>query len=239
MDLRGRGESTPIISGGESHGQWESINEDIPKVLEFLEARHPEEKVHVVAHSWGGVMFNSFLVRHPEQCRRVSTLQYFGTKRSVGVWNLGALFKVRIMWERVGIWIARIYGYLPAKEWNFGADNETLVALNEGASWTRKSSRWIDPRDGFDYGEAAENVALPPGLYWTGSADLHLGHPKDVARFREESQHTDSEIKLLSKSNGYQHDYGHIDMLTHKDAPSDHFAEMLEWMKSKGKEVNT
>jgi len=34
---------------------------------------------------------------------------------------------------------------------------------------------------------------------------------------------------LLSKANGFKHDYGHADMLTHLDAMGDHFPLIRDW----------
>jgi hypothetical protein len=40
---------------------------------------------------------------------------------------------------------------------------------------------------------------------------------------------------LAGKSNGNQHDYDHITLLTHPDAPKDHFNEVIEWMRKNQK----
>ena len=35
----------------------------------------------------------------------------------------------------------------------------------------------------------------------------------------------------LAKESDFLNDYGHIDMLSHKDAPRDHFPAIVRWMK--------
>jgi len=52
-DLRGRGESKPSIKEDPNHGQYHSIVEDIPKLIEFV-AQQTQQKMHLVCHSWGG-----------------------------------------------------------------------------------------------------------------------------------------------------------------------------------------
>jgi hypothetical protein len=63
-----------------------------------------------------------------------------------------------------------------------------------------------------------------------------LGHPKDVALLAEETgAYQVKRVVVLGKRNGNLHNYGHIDMLTHPDAPRDHFRTALDWLRHAGK----
>ncbi len=64
-DLRGRGLSTPAIAEQAEHGQHELITEDMPALHRWIAARHAGFKLHWMAHSWGGVIMASTLVRFP------------------------------------------------------------------------------------------------------------------------------------------------------------------------------
>jgi hypothetical protein len=63
---------------------------------------------------------------------------------------------------------------------------------------------------------------------------MSLGHKDDVRRFMEESHpdRANCTYWLLGKKEGFRHDYGHIDMLTHPDCISDHFPKVLSWLKA-------
>ena len=77
-------------------------------------------------------------------------------------------------------------------------------------------------------------MTLPRQLHLAGPWDYALGHPDDVRRFQEElGGGSQSEYLLLSRQHGYHHNYGHIDMLTHPDAPQDHFPDILRWLQDK------
>jgi hypothetical protein len=58
-----------------------------------------------------------------------------------------------------------------------------------------------------------------------------LGHPKDVLQFKEECGNDRSEMVVVSKANGFMHDYDHINLLTHPDAVKDHFLFFLDWIQ--------
>jgi pimeloyl-ACP methyl ester carboxylesterase len=231
LDFRGRGESRPSIGPDSEHGQWELINEDLPTIMAELSIRHQEQPLHLMAHSWGGVIAHSFLARYPGYLPQVRSLTYWGTKRSVAQRNGEAWLKIRVIWEKLAFVLTAAYGYLPAQRWGLGADNETRRSHAEGAAWTRASSAWRDPRDGFDYAAAAQALDWPPGLYLAGQNDLALAHVDDVARFRRESQPQRGLLHVLGTGQGQARDYGHIDMLTHPQAPQDHFPLVVEFLQ--------
>lgn len=229
-DLRGRGKSLPKISRKADYGQTESITQDLPAFARFMNERHPGRKAHWVAHSWGGVLILSFLARFPEFRDQIATLVFFGTKRSIHVFNIEKFLKIDLFWQRGAGLLSRLAGYLPAKELGLGADNETRKSLAQSQAWVRPSP-WTDPQDGFDYATAIRRTDLPAALFLAGAGDRCLGHPEDVKDLIAESGHRQAEFRLLSREEGNLHDYGHIDMLTHPDAADDHFPWVADWMK--------
>ncbi|NIQ57196.1 MAG: alpha/beta fold hydrolase, partial [Gammaproteobacteria bacterium] len=128
-DLRGRGESRPRIAPGASHGQNESIRQEIPAMIREIRRLRGEIPQHWVAHSWGGVLSYSVLARFPEYRSSVRSMVLLATRRSIRQNNWGVFWKFHFFWHRVGPWLAKRKGYLPARELRFGADNETILSL--------------------------------------------------------------------------------------------------------------
>lgn len=231
-DLRGRGKSTPLISKNTNHGQYESITQDIPLFYQLIKDKFPEHPQIWFAHSWGGVLLSSCLLRFPEIAKNIQSLVYLGVKRSVLVHNIYRYFYIDLMWKGVASLVREYKGYLPPVL--FGSDAESKQSHKDSLAWVKKS-KWIDTKDHFDYASKVKETLFPPSLWMTGSKDLAMGHPKDMFRFIDEMKcRENSTAKILGKDNNYLHNYGHIDLLTHPDASKDHFLEILSWIKKHG-----
>ncbi|MBN1531501.1 MAG: alpha/beta fold hydrolase [Spirochaetes bacterium] len=232
-DLRGRGGSLPHVSAVSRYGQTEAITQDIPAFMERIAAIRKGERQHWIAHSWGGVLMNSHLVRFPEHIPMVRSLTFFGTKRSIRAVNLQRIIQIGLFWNVIARIIVMRKGYLPASSVGFGlgSDDESRKSHLHCVTWAGRA-RWVDPDDGFDYGRAAGEVALPPALYLAAVGDACLGHPADVRRFMSESGHEGAPYLLLGKRHGNLHDYDHLSMVTHPDATSDHFPAVVRWIES-------
>lgn len=231
-DLKGRGLSFPPIDKQMDSGQSESILYEIPLLLQTLQHHSPDSPVVLFAHSWGGVLLMATLARYPELLHKVKAIVLFGSKRTVRVQNPEKWLKVDFFWRFAAHALSRGYGYLPAKELKIGSDNESIRSHSQGAHWTR-SREWLDSFDGFDYAKTLKQMTLPPVLYLAAPKDYSLGHPADVRDFMHEVAAQNSEYWLLSKAHGFRHDYGHIDMLTHPQAPADHFPLILDWVNKR------
>lgn len=101
LDFRGRGKSTPAIGRGSSYGQTEAIVEDIPQCLQYLRDEKGQQSVHIVAHSWGGVLMSSVLARFPEYLPMVNSLTYLAAKRVLTARTRESFLKVSVFWKRV------------------------------------------------------------------------------------------------------------------------------------------
>jgi len=170
------------------------------------------------------------LGRLPALRGEVASLSFFGTKRSVRVRNLHKRLLIDLYWMRIARWIAAGWGYLPSRRLGLGSDDESRASLGQCCAWVRPGP-WLDPVDGFDYGEAllaAED--LPPAWYLAAVDDPCLGHPDDVRDLMAEAGQADQRFALLGRAHGNHHDYDHVTMLTHADAPRDHFPAVATWL---------
>lgn len=229
-DLRGRGKSSPAINAESAFGQYEAITRDIPLFLEKIQTLN-QQKIHLIAHSWGGVLLASFLVRYPQWLNKVASKTCFGTKRVVTAKTFEAFFKLAVVWRLIAPVIAKKQGYLDAKKLRLGSDNETQQSLSESLAWV-KPGPWQDQYDGFDYFQAAKNITWPPTWHFTGISDHALGHKQDVQLFIDECGNHKAVFSVLSKQAGNLVDYDHINILTHPNSVKDHFPILANWLKS-------
>ena len=227
-DLRGRGKSSPLINRNSKFGLKEVINEDLPAFInKIIDIKGPVPQ-HWVSHSWGGVMLLAFLARK-NKLSNVKSLLFFAAKRRISVQNIKRLYMIDLCWNWIGRLFIFKYGYLPAKEFKFGSDNESAKTYTETNKWIYEK-KWIDWNDGFDYIAQLSSMNLPPILSMTGIGDKVLGHPKDAQLLLNEIGMQNEKVKILSKKNGNHYNYGHIDILTHPDCKRDHYPKILKWM---------
>lgn len=230
VDFAGRGLSKPHVRQGFQQNQWQMIAEDIPTLITSLSERH-QQPLHLMAHSWGGVVALAALIRQPTLQSKVRSQCYFGSKRQIQVRSWQKTLTIDWIWNRLAPSLAKRYGYLPARRFRLGADDEPQHYLLDTIFWIQQP-QFVDPTDGFDYGASAKTLHWMPTRFYAGSKDRVLGHPADVRRLMAETGLAEASYCLLSKENGFAHDYGHIDMLTHPSAPNDHFQGLLAWLSN-------
>lgn len=229
-DMQGRGKSKPAVSRNSTYGQIDVIKTDIPAFLNKIKELKGNVPVHAMAHSWGGVLLLAFLSRYESN---IATLVTFGSKRQIKVRNK-EYYKLVYNWYFLGKLLVALYGYLPAKKFKIGSDNEPRNHYKQINKWLlAKNGEWIDNEDGFDYGKALKEKPTVPNLFIAAKNDAVLGNPSDVKNLQNDVSASETEYWLLSKENGNLHDYDHINMLTHKDCVKDHFPKIVEWIKGK------
>ncbi|WP_091979818.1 alpha/beta fold hydrolase [Pseudoalteromonas denitrificans] len=229
-DLRGRGESKPNINADSDYGQNEAIIEDIPIFLNKIKEFTGEAPQYWIAHSWGGVLMNSYLARYPEAISSIKACVYFGSKRSLYNKHPEKLFKANLLWYFLAPKIVKKKGFLPAKKLGWGSDDETAKSLQHSVAWA-KIAPWIDPLDKFDYGDAISNLSLPPILHIAAVKDKALAQTIDIQKFIDESGKGEQKMNLYGKKYGHGHNYDHINMLTHPKAHDDQFLDVMAWFK--------
>lgn len=230
-DLRGRGQSKPSISAASDFGLNHTLTEDFPAFISKIKELKGDVPQYWGAHSWGGVLMLAYLAR-PAMHVQVQAMAFFGSKRRISIRSFKKFFMVDVMWN----WFAKLTvaatGALYAKKLKMGSDSESRLTHLQTHAWVVEQP-WLHWHDNFDYAAALQQMQLPPTLYLTGAKDDVLGHPIDVEKLMLETGCTRSKFKVVSKQNGYLHDYDHINLLTHPDAQHDHFPEVVQWFKNR------
>jgi alpha-beta hydrolase superfamily lysophospholipase len=229
-DLRGMGLSTPKVDSSSTHGQTETIQQDIPALISFILKHSSHKQLHIMAHSWGGVYVNSALLHQPELIPSVLSSTFFGSKRTVRARTFERYLKIDLIWSRLSLVASKRKGYLPAVSYKLGSENESHKTHRQCVEWVRNDA-WVDSDDGFNYGVAAQETILPPTLHIAAIRDISMGHRFDVKAFMKESGPHQSEYLLLAKKHGNSLDYDHINILTAPECVSDHFPTVFDWVK--------
>ncbi|MGM0563793.1 MAG: alpha/beta fold hydrolase [Pseudomonadota bacterium] len=228
-DLRGIGQSAPPLGPQSGHGQHETVDEDLPLLLDFVCRHSGQSRLHLVAHSWGGVYLNAALARHQEWIPRVISAVYFGSKRRVRSRHPERFLKIDLMWRGLFAWWIRREGFLDAVGHKVGADNESAKTHQQCTRWIVEDE-WLD-EDGLDVAETLRPLALPPTWYIAAIDDHSLGHRNDVRLFMQESGCGEKAFTLLSKAAGNARNYDHVSMLTAAEAREDHFPDVASWLE--------
>lgn len=229
-DLRGKGKSWPSVSPFSDFGNHQLINEDIPAMLEKITAERGKVPQIWVGHGWGGVLMCSFYARYGDSICPVAKMAHFGVRRQNRVINSKTQFFFGFMWKRLSRLLIWINGYMPAKLMRLGSTNESTGNYRDYLNWSDEND-WNDTEDGFSYGEAIRQQALPPSFYFAAQGDKAYGHPDDVREFVRELGPHDGRLMILSRKDGNLRDYDHLGMVRHKDCELDHFPLLLDWLQ--------
>ncbi len=229
-DMAGKGHSTPKVSRKFRHSQSDTLEYEIPAYIAYIERIYPDKEIRLGAHSWGGVLLLAWYAINGEGYR-IGPMVFFGSKRRISVFSAKRFFMVDIMWTLVGMICTALAGYLPVKALGLGSENEP-AALYHGVTRWVYARKWRDRATGFNYLKALQSMNLPPILYYAGINDHVMGHPVDVEKLMNEAGSENAQFILLGKHFGNLHDYGHIDILTAKTCPGDHFIQAAQWLRN-------
>lgn len=223
-DLRGKGASRPLVNRHSKATQTDTIEGELPFLVNKIKETTGADSLHLGAHSWGGVLLlSAYALFHGQW--NVKSMVFFGTKRRIGIRTFQKFRVIDLGWTLLGSLATWVCGYLPAKKLRMGSDDEPGKFYFQLNRWVY-SKKWIDPETGFNYREKLGTLTLPPLHFYTGVHDRLLGHPHDVKRLALETGQAHATVHILGKQNGNRHNYNHINILTHPDAVNDHFPEV-------------
>lgn len=227
-DLRGKGKSWPRVGRHSRYGLHQMVTEDIPAIIRTLVNKRGAVPQLWVGHGLGGVMLCSYLARYGESLAPVLAIAHFGSRRQSGLMNLTKRLVIDGIWRRMGALSVFLNGYLPAKKLRIGVCDESTQIYRDYMSWT-ENPHWLDPSDGFDYGEGIRRQLLPPSLYFASAGDTRYGHPEDIRRFIRELGRHDSRLLVFDRQSGGLRNYDHFELLQHPDAERELFPVLAAW----------
>lgn len=185
----------------------------------------------------------SSLARDPQLLNSIKCEIHFGTKRLISQRNWMNYLILDVFYGQICRIIFKIHGYLPAKLYRIGSDDDTYQAYATAYHWIHpQTNKWIDLEDNFPYGaEYSKHIlqssstpssrvsSLPPALVFTSSHDI-LATPKDVEHWcHEVGIPVCNIVKLCDEKYRYQQ-YNHFTMLTHPSCEKDHFQLVKQFL---------
>jgi predicted alpha/beta hydrolase len=229
-DLRGKGKSWPAINQNSDFGFHELVTEDIPALSATVARLAGGREQTWITHSLGGVLAAAALARSNPAALGVRQLVHFGARRQIHVRGLRRRLLVDLLWNRIGRIAVAYEGYLAADRLRLGTARESERCYHDGVNWSSRE-QWIDSEDGFDYGASLRKRVWVRSLYFASASDRAFGSPDDVRDFMHELGRHDGRMLVLGRAGGNLHDYSHTGMLLHPDAETDHFPQLLAWLR--------
>ncbi len=248
IDFRGRGYSLPPRW---SKG-WtidELIHYDVPAALRAIRRRAEVERVHVIGHSLGGMSLLGYLVVDGSGVDRVVTL---GASARLDLpWALGQTLRVlshisviplAALGERAGF----LATWIPHGFWRWCCNPNNMpvtpfrrfLTCGSGDIAVKKmlhlkticeQGRLVSADGDFDY-SARLAVLTNPILVVGGTADTMVA-PKHI-RFTEELlKSSPSKLLWCGRDYGCAHDYGHLDLVLGKNARTEVFAKIHDFLR--------
>ena len=82
------------------------------------------------------------------------------------------------------------------------------------------------------YTDGLSNVSVP--IFFVAGANDQLAAPALIRRALQKVQSDEVRFEVLSRSNGYAHDYGHVDMLLGVHAADEVLPLLVDWLATRG-----
>lgn len=197
--------------------------EDTAAVLDYLRTRYPNQAVHWVGHSGGGLSILMYLCRHPEHQESIAsvvTLASQATHAAVAHKNRYAIIASAL--------ITRALGVAPGRWLKIGPENEFASVMLQWYRWSL-IGRWLGT-DGFDYEDALEHVKCPL-LALAGTADTFIAPMEGCEHLFNCYGSADKEFKLCGLATGYKEDYTHARLISSSSAAREVWPMVSAWLE--------
>jgi pimeloyl-ACP methyl ester carboxylesterase len=227
---------------------------DLPAVVELVRSRTGAAQVHFAGHSMGGLVLYGYLERVGNDAIRsaitVGSPAYIldhnhSLQRAPWMAPLADFFFDGLPSRAVARMWGPLAGYPFTKEfyliWNFdaitprtgqlgAAHGVSNISTNIGLQFARAVSKHhLASWDGkWDYTENLKLITAPI-LFATGALD-QLVPPAIVMYAYNHVSSADKKLLVLSRANGFAHDYGHVDSVLGETAPTDVFPLLGDWV---------
>ena len=218
METRGHGNSVQN-SRYKTISADDAIRFDFTAVSDYISTLNPNKQLWI-GHSYGGLFLSfalgcGFLPQAP-----VAAFCIIGTQVKMGQEYLG--FKPLAGTLKLA---TRLLGKFPARLAGLGGEDEPPAISNQFIDW--KAAGTCRSGEGMDYINSLKNISIPC-LALAGGNDT-IDPPEGCKDFWENIGSPEKTFWLLSGSQGWSADYGHVDMIIGEPAAREVWPQLLEW----------
>ncbi|MGM0563465.1 MAG: alpha/beta fold hydrolase [Pseudomonadota bacterium] len=217
VERRGLGES------GKEHyhkiGLGQCTRYDLPAVQGLVHA-HNEKPAFWMGHSFGGVLIAGSLARGALNGELVAGLVNFSSQLTVGKpflnWPLSNTIKIT----------TRLLQHFPAKLLGMGPENEPPQTMRDCIKLVRSAKRRKTP----NYWTGFDKITAP--VLAIGSVGDTVDPAPGCRELMSHMNSRDPKFVLLGKNHGHKRDYDHVGMVISKEAQSEIWPMVIDWLKS-------
>lgn len=251
VDLRGSGES----AAGSWRWQWtfdDHVDHDVPPVLEFICRETGRERVHWIGHSMGGMLLYAHLLR--QGGRRIASGVTLGspvrfTPRPGGLHRLAPLEPLvkllpmvpaaavgRLAAPLVGLVGPALLGHqmnvanvdwgVIRKAYYNVASHLAPGVLAQFLAWMRSGD--FAASDGFSYRDNLARITTP--LFVVAGKGDRISPAADVRPAYDAVASARKAYLELAQCAGFACDYGHLDLIFGRQAPTEVYPRIAAWL---------
>ncbi len=251
-NLRAKGESTgqPLRWSSADFG-FDDLLEDLNTLLAYIGQRDAGAKPHFIGHSLGGILGYCYAMTHPGRPFRSLTTIGSALDYRAGASAYAPLTKLiplakNLPWMPVPIiskLLISLTRFAPAIRMNFhrpNVDDETVKRIMASVAEFESVRLMIQLADLFSpkgltstdgrtrYSKELERVTVPT-LAIAGAADVQCS-PQAVEATLLAIGSSARRYRCFGRAYGQKEDYGHFDLLCGKQAATDIFPLIAEWI---------
>ncbi|TRX76472.1 alpha/beta fold hydrolase [Pseudomonas mangiferae] len=192
---------------------------DLPALGAFV-AEQSGQAPHWIGHSLGGITLAAALGGGHLQTEHVASLAMLGSQVSRGHW----LLKCPPV-EGLARLVLRRSGEVSGPRWRRGPEHEPAGVVLESLRWHGLFGRFGEGRTDWTAGLAQ---VFSPVLALAGEGDRQ--DPPDACRALAERFGGAVRFLSLGRSQGFETDYGHVDMVVSKPAEREVWPLLVNWL---------
>lgn len=241
------------------HSMDAYIEFDVRAAIDTVLERADASKLHWVGHSMGSMVLYGYVSRFgddklasivslggpPQELFDGNMMMRLGVKvaplvtkvmdkvpsgwmakvNSAGAWP-AILPQMHLLWnyDNVDAATARLAAAHAVDNISSGVLEQFRMAATQGVL-TSSDQR-------HSYTDGLSNVSVP--IFFVAGANDQLAAPALIRRALQKVQSDEVRFEVLSRSNGYSHDYGHVDMLLGVHAADEVLPLLVDWLATRG-----
>lgn len=234
------------------------VQKDLPAAISYVKERTNSDGVYWIGHSMGTMVMYAYqsinkdpsvegvvAIASPGSLEFANDMVRLSLKATKYISILprlnGRLYSR--LWSRVSGHIPFGFSEAVWQEDNMSKEHSRLtfylavdtIERGEQQSFVKimKEGKLISRDSKFDYMSNMHNFASPI-LEIAGNLDA-LAPPFSIQRLFDKIKSTDKTLEILSRSNGYKDDYGHVDLLLGNNSKEDLYPLVYKWLNVRNK----